>query len=91
MCKYLGASTRGPLLQFEKHGPEKKESMHVNYTYCGNHFITYVSQIIMLHTLSLYSAACQLCLNKTGKKSKKEKKESMTTSSLYKETQICIS
>ena len=28
----------------------------------------YVSQIIMLYTLNLYSAACQLCLNKTGRK-----------------------
>ena len=28
----------------------------------------YVSQIIMLYTLNLHSAACQLDLNKTGRK-----------------------
>ena len=28
----------------------------------------YVSQIILLHTLNLYSAACQLYLNKMEKK-----------------------
>ena len=28
----------------------------------------YVSQIIMLYTLNLYSAECQLYLNKTGRK-----------------------
>ena len=28
----------------------------------------YVSQIIMLYTLNLYSAVCQLYLNKTGRK-----------------------
>ena len=33
----------------------------------------YVSQIIMLHTLNLYSAVCQLYLNKTGRKEKKKK------------------
>ena len=28
----------------------------------------YVNQIIMLYTLNLYSAVCQLYLNKTGRK-----------------------
>ena len=28
----------------------------------------YVSQIIMLYTLNVYSAVCQLYLNKTGRK-----------------------
>ena len=32
----------------------------------------YVIQIIMLHTLHLYSAVCQIYLNKTGKKKKKD-------------------
>ena len=32
------------------------------------YFMRYVSQIIMLHTLNLYSAACQLYLIKTGRK-----------------------
>ena len=27
----------------------------------------YVSQIIMLYTLNLYGAVCQLCLHKTGR------------------------
>ena len=30
----------------------------------------YVSQIIMLYTLNLYRAICQLYLNKTGRKKK---------------------
>ena len=38
----------------------------INYIYCGNHFMLYKSQIIMLYTLNLYSAACQLYLNETG-------------------------
>ena len=34
-------------------------------TYCDNHFMMYVSQITVLYTLNLYSAVCQLYLNKT--------------------------
>jgi len=30
----------------------------------GSHFVKYGSQIIMLYTLNLYSAGCQLYLNK---------------------------
>ena len=30
----------------------------------------YVTQIIMLYTLNLYSAVCQIYLNKTGRKIK---------------------
>lgn len=41
------------------------EVMDVNKIYCGNHFAIYVSQIMMLHALNLYSAICQLYLNKT--------------------------
>ena len=33
----------------------------------------YVSQIIMLYTLNLYSAVRQLYLNKTGRKTKTKK------------------
>ena len=32
----------------------------------------YISQIIMLYTLNLYSAVCQLHLNKTGRKKLKK-------------------
>ena len=42
--------------------------MDVHQTYCRNNFMMYVSQIIMLHNLNLYSAVCQLYLNKTGRK-----------------------
>ena len=42
--------------------------MDVHETYCGNNFMMYVSQSIMLCTLNLYSAVCQLYLNKTGRK-----------------------
>ena len=37
--------------------------MDVHSTYCGHHFMMYVSQIIMLYILMLYSA---VYLNKTG-------------------------
>ena len=40
----------------------------IQWTYCGNHFMMHTSQIIMLYTL--YSAICQLYLNKTGRKKK---------------------
>ena len=33
-----------------------------------NHFMRHVSQTIMLYTLNLTSAICQLYLNKTGRK-----------------------
>ena len=33
----------------------------------------YVSQIIMLYALNLYSAVCQLYLNKTRRKNKNKK------------------
>ena len=36
--------------------------------HCINHFMVYVSEIIMLYTLNLYSAVCQLHLNKNWKK-----------------------
>lgn len=36
-------------------------------TYCGDHVIIYVCQVIMLYTLNFYSHVCQLRLNKTGK------------------------
>ena len=44
------------------------EMMDDHETYCDNHFMMYVSQIIMLCTLNLYGAVCQLYLNKTGGK-----------------------
>ena len=40
--------------------------MDVHWNYCGNHLTMYVSQIILLYTLNLYSAACQLYSNKKG-------------------------
>ena len=36
--------------------------------FCGSHFMMYLSQFIMLFTLNLYSAVCQLYLNKPGRK-----------------------
>ena len=41
--------------------------------HCDNHFMMYVRQIIMLYTLNLSSAVCQLYLNKTGEKKKNRK------------------
>ena len=41
------------------------ELYEVMDAYCGNYFTVHVSQIIMLHALNLYGAACQLYLTKT--------------------------
>ena len=41
--------------------------MDVQETYCGDQFI-------MLHTLDLHSAVCQLYLHKTGRENKKHPK-----------------
>ena len=38
------------------------------WMFCDNHFMMYVSQIIMLYTLNLCSAVCQLYRNTTGTK-----------------------
>lgn len=46
--------------------------MDAHQTYCGKLFIIYASQITMLYTSNVYSAICQLYLNKT-KRRKKEK------------------
>ena len=43
----------------------------VHSTYCGNHFMMYVSQIVMLYTLNLHSAVYQLYLNTTERKIKR--------------------
>ena len=37
-------------------------------TYYAYSFMMDINQITMLHTLNSYSAICQLCLNKTGRK-----------------------
>ena len=42
--------------------------MHVHSTHGDDHFTMYISQIIMFHTLNIYSAVCQLYLNKTERK-----------------------
>ena len=47
------------------------ETMDVHWNSCGNHFAMYVSQIITLYTLNLYSAVRQLYLNKTVKQMNK--------------------
>ena len=39
----------------------------VHQTYCGSHFMMYVSQTITLYALNLYSAV-SLYINKTGRK-----------------------
>ena len=38
-----------------------------SFTFCGIHDV-YISQIMMLYTLYLHSAVCQLYINKTGRK-----------------------
>ena len=44
--------------------------MNVHSASCGHHFMMHVSHIITLYTLNLYSAICQLYLDKTGRKKK---------------------
>ena len=51
--------------------------MDVHKTYCGNHFITNVIQIIKLYTLHLYRAVCQLYFNKTGRKKEEKGKDNV--------------
>ena len=46
------------------------ELMSIHWTSCGHRSMTYVSQVMMRHTLNLYSAVCQLYLNKAGRKNK---------------------
>lgn len=52
------------------------EMMNVNKTDCGKHFTVYVSQVIMLYILNIYSGTCQLYLNKTGKRKKRSRERS---------------
>ena len=33
---------------------------------CGDHFVIYANQTIILHTSNLYNDECQLFLNKSG-------------------------
>ena len=39
--------------------------MDVHQSYCKNHFIMHVNEIIVLYTLNLNSAVCLLYLSKT--------------------------
>ena len=51
--------------------------------FCDILLIMYVSQIIMLYTLNLYSAVCQLYLNKTGRTKRKEERSLINNLSSY--------
>ena len=51
------------------------EVMDIHQTYCSNHFIMYVSQIIMLYTLSLKQSALSQKLNKPKKSLKTSHKD----------------
>ena len=62
------------------------EMMNVHWTYCGNHFMMYTSQIIRLYTLHAYSSVCQLYLTVKGKKSRNWP----TGSKIYMETELLI-
>ena len=44
------------------------ERVNVRGMHCGNNFMMCVNQIIMLYLLNLYTAVCQLYLNKIGRK-----------------------
>ena len=47
--------------------------MDDHQTYCGDHFMTLVGQIVVLCTLNLDSMVCQLCLRVIARKKKKER------------------
>ena len=53
--------------------------MDVDQSYCDNNFMIYVSQIILLFVLNFYSAACQLHLNRTGRRKKNTHTQTRTT------------
>ena len=52
--------------------------------HCDNHFMVYVNQIIMLDTLNLHRARCQLYLNKTERN-----KEANFDQSKFKNETVC--
>ena len=41
----------------------EQEMMDDNYIYCGNHFLIYVSQVIMLYTLNFHSSTFQISID----------------------------
>ena len=45
------------------------EMVDAEQIYCDNHFMIFVSQI-MLYTLNLYTVVCQLHLSRIGRKKK---------------------
>lgn len=47
------------------HCKAKRKKIVFVWDYCGNHLAKYISEVFMLYTLNLYSAVCQLCINKT--------------------------
>ena len=47
------------------------KTIKIVQTFCGDHFIVYAYQVVMLSTLKLYSAMYQFYLNKTEKRSPK--------------------
>ena len=52
------------------------EMVDAEQIYCDNHFMIFVSQI-MLYTLNLYTVVCQLHLSKIGRKKKKQLQPSL--------------
>lgn len=44
------------------------EMIDIQQTYCGNHFVMDVSQIMVLYTLNVYPVVCHLHLKKTGRR-----------------------
>lgn len=48
------------------------ETMDVSCGHCGDHFTIHTHQTIKLYPLSLFSAVCQLLLNKTGGEKKED-------------------
>ena len=72
-CQRKHGQVKYGIKRVNPHHKEKKFFLSIwgdgcSLTYSDHHFMMHVSQIIMLYTLNLYSAVCQLYLNKTGRK-----------------------
>ena len=46
--------------------------MDVHQTYCNNHFVMNIHQILTLYILNFYTTVCQSYLNKTERKENKK-------------------
>ena len=63
----MSGATSVPRIRTSKTLGHQSGARELNHSATG---LTPASQTIMLYTFNLYSAVCQLCINKTGRKKK---------------------